>query len=284
MRPLFARLLDAVPDDDQDAGQDLHMVGIASDAFHPALHIGVEALTLGQRALSGKHHLRGFGCELPARLRRAGLHDERPALHRTGDVQRPAHGEEFAAMVQGVEPVGIEELPRPDIPREGVVGPAVPQAGHYIVILAGPAVTLGVRHLPGLAEVERGIRIRGRDEIPARAPVADVIERCETPGDRIGRLERGRCGCDEAEAVGDHRQRRQQRERIERGDGSAALERLHRHVEHRKVIGHEERIEASAFERPGERDQMAEVEIGVGRAARIAPPRRMDADRAHERP
>ena len=203
------------PDDDQDPGQDLHVIGIAPDALHPPLHIGVEALTVGQRALSGKHHLRSFGCELPAGLRCAGLHDERPALYRAGDVQRSAHGEELAAMVQGMEPVGIEELPRLDIVREGVVGPAVPQAGHHIEILARPAVALGVRHLPGLAEIERGVRVRGRDEIPACTPIADVVERGETPGDRIGRFERGRCGRDEAEALGDHRQRRQERERIE---------------------------------------------------------------------
>jgi hypothetical protein len=43
-----------------------------------------------------------------------------------------------------------------------------------------------VLHVVVEPEIERGIRIGGGDDIPARAPAADVIERSKTPGDVIG--------------------------------------------------------------------------------------------------
>jgi hypothetical protein len=52
--------------------------------------------------------------------------------------------------------------------------------------------------------------------------------------------------------LGDNGQRRQQCQRIEGGDGGAALERLDRHVEHSQMIGHEERVEPAVLQRLGE--------------------------------
>jgi hypothetical protein len=49
------------------------------------------------------------------------------------------------------------------------------------------------------------------------------------------------------------------------------------------MIGHEERIEAGAFERLHESLDMPEVEIGVGPRARKSPCACMQADRPHER-
>jgi hypothetical protein len=42
-------------------------------------------------------------------------------------------------------------------------------------------------------------------------------------------------------------ERRQQCQWIERGRRSAALEPLHRHVEHGEMVGHEEGVEPSAL-------------------------------------
>ena len=49
------------------------------------------------------------------------------------------------------------------------------------------------------------------------------------------------------------------------------------------MIRHEECVEAAAFQRLDEAYQMLEIEVGVGIGARYAPPRRVNADRAHER-
>ena len=83
--------------------------------------------------------------------------------------------------------------------------------------------------------------------------------------------------------LGHHSECGEERERLERGDGVAVLERIERHVEHRQMVGHEKRIELGAFERLGEALEMVEIEVGVRKRARIAPSPGVDARRAHER-
>ena len=48
------------------------------------------------------------------------------------------------------------------------------------------------------------------------------------------------------------------------------------------MVGHEEGVEPAALQRLRERDKAFEVEISVRRAAGIAPPGGVNADRAHE--
>ena len=62
----------------------------------------------------------------------------------------------------------------------------------------------------------------------------------------------------------------------------AAFKRLHRHVENREVIGHEECVEPGRLEPLREAFQMREVEVRVRIGARIAPAAGVDADRPHE--
>lgn len=80
----------------------------------------------------------------------------------------------------------------------------------------------------------------------------------------------------------EHRQRGQKRQRIERRHGGASFQCVHWHIEHRKMIGHEERIEAAAFERLCEGNDVLEVEVRVRGAARVAPPRRVYAHWPHK--
>ena len=80
------------------------------------------------------------------------------------------------------------------------------------------------------------------------APAGDVVERGKAAGDVIGRVKGGRAGRDQADALGRARQRREQRERLERGHGMAALERIDRHVQDGEVIGHEEGVELAGLE------------------------------------
>jgi hypothetical protein len=109
-----------------------------------------------------------------------------------------------------------------------------------------------------------------------------MIERGETPGDQIGLLEGRRGGGDKTETAGRHGQNRQQRQRVERGHGMAALQRIERHVQHGQVIGHEESVELAALQRLREALQMRQIEIGVGIGAGIAPPAGMNGCRPHE--
>ena len=185
-------------------------------------------------------------------------------------------------MVEHMHPLGVEIDAVLDIADEGVVGPAVPEAGHDIEELARAAIALAVLHMLGQPEIERRVGVRGGDQVPAGAAAADMVERGEAPGDRVGRLEGRRGGGDQPEMLGHHRQYRQQGQRVERGHRGAALQRRHRHVEHGQMVGHEPRVEPAALQILREADQVLQVEIGVGIGAGIAPPGGVDADRAHK--
>lgn len=158
-----------------------------------------------------------------------------------------------------------------------------PQSRHDIEELTGAAVALAMFDMLVEAEVQRRLRIGRRDDVPAGAPAADMVERGELAGDVIGLVEGGGRGGDQPETLGHYRERRQQRERIKGGDGGAALQCLHRHVQQGQMIGHEECVEPPLLELLREALEMREVEVRVGIGAGIAPGGRMDADRPHER-
>src|ERR1700677_1524011 len=80
----------------------------------------------------------------------------------------------------------------------------------------------------------------------------------------------------------DHRQGRKKRERLERRDRMAVLERVERHVEHGQMIGHKKRVEFGPLERLREALDVGEIKIGVRKGAWIAPGAGMDARRSHE--
>jgi hypothetical protein len=108
------------------------------------------------------------------------------------------------------------------------------------------------------------------------------LERGKATGDVERLVERGGGGRHEAQMLGHPGERRKQGERFERGDGMAALQSLDRHVEHREVVGHEERVETAALQRPGKAFHMVEIEVGIREGAGIAPSAGMDARRPHE--
>ena len=186
-------------------------------------------------------------------------------------------------MIEHVHFCGIEIQPGLDVAHEGVVGEGIPQAGDHVIEFARPLVALGVLHVVVEPEIQRGIRVGGGDDIPARTTAADVVERSKAAGDMIGLVECGRAGRDQADMFGGAGQRRQQRERLERGHGVAALERIDRHVQHGQVIGHEEGVELAGFELLDQLLDVREIEVGVGPGARIAPRAGVNGDRPHER-
>jgi hypothetical protein len=100
-----------------------------------------------------------------------------------------------------------------------------------------------VVHVLVEAEVQRRVGIGGGDDVPAGAAAADMVQRGEAAGDVVGLVVGGRGGRHQADMLGHRRQRRQQGEGLERGHRVAALQRRHRHVQHRQVVGHEEGVE-----------------------------------------
>ncbi len=229
-----------------------------------------------------ENHLRRFGRQLPSRLRCAGLDDDRPALHRPRNVERPPHREMLALVIEHMQSLRIEIKPALGVADEGIVGEAVPQAGHDIVEFARAAIALVVLDMLVEPEIQRRVRIGRRHDVPAGAATADVIQRGEPAGNVIGRVECRRCGCDQPDMIGDGGKRRQQRERLEGRHRVAAPQRLDRHVEHSQMIGHEEGVELRRLQCLREAFEMCEIEIGVGIGSRIAPGACVKADGAHE--
>ena len=173
-------------------------------------------------------------------------------------------------------------MSRIDIADESVLGETVPETGHDIVELACAAIALVVVQVIVSAKVERGVRVGRRHDVPAGAASADMVERGEAARDVIGLVERGGRRRDEPDAFGGAGESGQQSERLERRHGRAPSQRLDRHVEHGKMVGHEERVELSALERLSEALQVLKVEVRVGIGAGISPPTRMNPHRAHE--
>ena len=97
---------------------------------------------------------------------------------------------------------GIEVQALLDVAHEGVVGEGIPQARDDVVEFARALVALGMLHVVVEAEIQRRVRIRGGDDVPARAAAGDVIERGEAARDVIGRIERRRTRRDQADPFG----------------------------------------------------------------------------------
>ncbi len=82
----------------------------------------------GEVALRREHRFRCFRRELPAGLRRSGLHDHKPALDRPRDIERSSHGKISTLVIEHMHFRWVEENAMLNIADEGVIGPAVPQA------------------------------------------------------------------------------------------------------------------------------------------------------------
>src|SRR5262249_35556459 len=95
----------------------------------------------------------------------------------------------------------IEEPPSLFIEGEGILLPAVPEALYHIDELCGPRVTrviVGVLFAVEVAGLGLG---PGGDDVPARAAIADEIERREFAGDVERLVVGGRGRGDEADVL-----------------------------------------------------------------------------------
>ena len=173
------------------------MVARAAKLFHAALHVGIECPADGDVALRGEHRLGGFGRELAAGIGRAGLHDHRPALDRAGDIERAAHREIFALVIEHMHFRRIEEDAVLDVADESIVGPAIPQPGDHVVELARAAIAFAMLHMLVEAEIERRVGIGGGDDVPAGAAAAED-----------GRARQSAAQCDRARRTWSSRWRR----------------------------------------------------------------------------
>ena len=203
----------------------------------------------------------------------AGLHQHRLALRRARHVERAAHVEVLAVVIERVHLLRIEEQARLLVADEGVVVPRIPQRLHDLDEFLAAPVAHVLRLVRLVAEVERLGRIAGGDHVPAGAAAAHQIERGEFARHRVGLLEAGRGGADQADVLGVARERREHRERLDPGDIVQPVQALLVGGEHRMGVGAEHHVEQPALGGLRDLDHAGEILAGVGVAFGM-PPRR----------
>src|SRR3954454_10682194 len=98
-----------------------------ADPRGTVLYVGLEALPVRQRLLGGEHRLGVPRGEVLAVLRRAGLHDQRPSLRRSRQVERAPDPEMRANVVDGTYLGLVGPDPCCLVGGGGVIVPAVPE-------------------------------------------------------------------------------------------------------------------------------------------------------------
>ena len=76
--------------------------------------------------MTGEDRVRASGRKIASVVGAARLKDDRMALARPRDVQRPGDGEELSSMMEGVLLAPVEEHSSRLVPREGVILVRVP--------------------------------------------------------------------------------------------------------------------------------------------------------------
>src|SRR5580700_445105 len=119
------------------------------------------------------------------RFGRARLHDDGPALDRTGDVERSSDGQVLTLMVPHMHLVGIEEQTAFLVEEPRIVDEAVPEAGDHLMKLERPLVAFVMFDMIVQPEVQCRVWVQRRHDISPRAAVADVVQGGEAAGDVI---------------------------------------------------------------------------------------------------
>lgn len=192
----------------------------------------------------------GAGGDIQVGLGQAGQHQHRRILRRARDVQRPAHGEKFAFVVEQVHFFGIVEAAAGLVEQQRAGIPALPQALNDADVFLRAAA----EHIVGksIRPAEIGgfpWRLR-HGRVPAGAAMADDVERSKTAR-QIVRLVSHRRGCsDKADPTCHRRHRRQQGRRFERTRPGAV----------RRGIIEDNHVQPRRFRLLGKAGQVAEPE------------------------
>jgi hypothetical protein len=258
------------------AGRITYVLGPAAMVRGATLQVGVERLPVGEGLLRGEHGLGELRRVFTSGLGRAGLHQQRMSLDGARDVERTAHLEVRAEVIDRADQSGVGEVAGLLVEQPRAVGPTVPELPHDFDELGRACIAVLVRGPLVEVEVVRLVLAGRRDDVPARSPVADVVERGELARQLERLVIRGGRGRDQSDAFGEHRDRRQQRHRLEVIAGAVT------HVAaEREIVGEEDRVELRAFCYLCEPRIVARVERVLRPAVRMAPGRLVVA-RSHQ--
>src|SRR5471032_3419867 len=176
---LGTRLVVGPADHGEYTRHDLQIVRVPAVFGEPPLYVLIERLGFIEGLVRNEDHLRGLRGEFATGIRCPGLHDHWPALRRAGDVERAAHLEMRAAMVERMQLVRIEIESAFTVTDESVVFPTVPEACDDVIEFACALVANCVSRVLLEAEVEGFRFAAGGNQVPAPAAAAQVVERGE---------------------------------------------------------------------------------------------------------
>jgi len=104
-------------------------------------------------------------------------------------------------MIQHVQLIGVKENAGFGVAHEGVIGETVPKTRDDVIKLARPAIALIVIDFIRIAKVQCSVGIGGRDDIPAGAAAANLVQGCEAPRNMIWLVERRGGGGDQPDPL-----------------------------------------------------------------------------------
>ncbi len=166
----------------------------------------------------------------------------------------------LALMSEIVEFLRVEIARAGPVTDEGVVVPAIPQAENHFGELDGTVVALAMLEMFLAAEIIGLCDICGGDDIPARAAVADMVERRVFARNVIRLIVASGGGRDQADMLGHRSNRRQQCDRLEIGHIlRPAAQRLEVAVSGGECIGEKHQVELAALSRLRELDIMFDI-------------------------
>ena len=126
--------------------------------------------------------------ELLAARRAAGLADRHAALRRARRVERPAHLEVLALVVDRMDLAAVGEHRDLAVEHHRVGLPRLPQPGDHVGELVGDVVALVVRPVLVVAVVLRRAVVAAGDAVPADAAFGHVVERVHQPRQQVRRI------------------------------------------------------------------------------------------------
>ena len=173
------------------------------------------------------------------------------------------------------------------VAQHGAVFPAsFPKLVDHLHVFLGHVVAAVVLRLLRQAHAARGaVEIAG-DDVPADAPLGQVIERRHAAGEGIGRLVGQIAGDAKAEVLRGVGHRRDQQQRIVHRDLHGVADRgiglPLKHVVDAEDVGQEQSIEQAALQRPRQRHPVIEIGVVHRAIARMRPHAVLDvADAVH---
>src|SRR5579885_188628 len=128
-------------------GHDLHLIGRATVASKLSFKTSIKRLSITKPRLRRKNYFSCLRCKVLPILRCSGLYDDWITLRRTGHIERSAHFEMVALMVEHMQFIQIDVYACFLLVEKGIIIPTIPQPGHNLYKLASALIAQCMVHM-----------------------------------------------------------------------------------------------------------------------------------------